>query len=509
MIRMIIVDDEYLILDSLKTLVDWKSIGVEVAGSADNGAAALDLALKLRPDIILSDIAMPGFSGLELLETLRRHDMRTEVIFITAYGKFEYAKEAIRYGVFDYILKPIDEALLLSSVSRCADKIRSRRGEPDPERRLNELLLQCLLAGKAPDETGLELLGERGLEFPYAALVGIRHEKERSVSVHAGDFSAAWVSAPLRAAEDLTLFLLCFSELPAERPTTERPSVMRQWAAAGADIITVSECTGLAACFERAYAQVSFALIGAEIHWNKTAGQSRAPVFFADMRKSAAAFPGFESAVSALSRCVREGRVEAAGGLLYRFFLGFLETEILYDAGMVELYCIELLDHIIRENGDCINPAALDTSAAASGYMSIRKKIAARSGIREIFNAVCEMLRCLCDAETRTRSSLRLVRQTVRFIHEHYMENISLPAIAGQFLISPNYLSRIFSAEMGEPFSQYLREYRLNMAKKLLRETYVKVYEIAAQVGYADVVQFSKIFKRFTGMSPHQYRNQR
>lgn len=502
MIRMIIVDDEYLILDSLKTLVDWKSIGVEVAGTADNGAAALDLALKLRPDIILSDIAMPGFSGLEMLETLRRHDMRTEVIFITAYGKFEYAKEAIRYGVFDYILKPIDEALLLSSVSRCADKIRSRRGEPDQERRLNELLLQCLLAGKVPDETVLE--------FPHAALVGIRHEKERSVSPRAGDFSAPWVSAPLRAADDLTLFLLCFLELPAERPNTERPFVTRHLSDAGADIIAVSECTGLAACFERGYAQVSFALIGAEIHRNKTAAPGRVPVFFADMRKSAAVFPGFESAVSALSRCVREGRAEAAEGLLYRFFLGFLETETLYDAGMVELYCVELLDHIIRENGDYINPAAPET-AAVSGHtmLSIRKKIASCPGLRETFDAVRAILHCLCGdiAATRTRSSLRLVRQTVRFIHEHYMEDISLPAIAGQFLISPNYLSRIFSAEMEEPFSQYLREYRLNMAKKLLRESYVKVYEIAAQVGYADVVQFSKVFKRFTGLSPNQYRN--
>jgi two-component system response regulator YesN len=106
---MLIVDDEYIILDSLKTLMNWESIGVEVTGTADNGAAAIDMAIKMQPDIILSDISMPYISGLEMLETLRRNKINTEVIFITAYGKFEYAQEAIRYGAFDYILKPIDE----------------------------------------------------------------------------------------------------------------------------------------------------------------------------------------------------------------------------------------------------------------------------------------------------------------------------------------------------------------------------------------------------------------
>ena len=103
---------------------------------------------------------------------------------------------------------------------------------------------------------------------------------------------------------------------------------------------------------------------------------------------------------------------------------------------------------------------------------------------------------------------MRLVRQTVRFIHEHYGESISLPDVAGKLYISPNYLSKIFSAEMKKTFSHYLLEYRIAMAKKLLRETYDKVYEIAERVGYTDVVHFSKVFKQLTGLSPNQYRNQ-
>lgn len=127
MLKMIIVDDEFIILESLKNLIDWQSSEIEIIGTADNGAAAIDLALRLNPDIILSDISMPAFSGLEMLETLRKKQVQVEVIFISAYSKFEYAREAIKYGAFDYVLKPIQEDLLLDTVKRCAKKIYSQR----------------------------------------------------------------------------------------------------------------------------------------------------------------------------------------------------------------------------------------------------------------------------------------------------------------------------------------------------------------------------------------------
>jgi len=127
LLKMIIVDDELFILNSLETLIDWSSVGVEVVGVADNGRVAIDLALSLKPDIILSDISMPHLSGLEMLEVIRREQLHIEVIFISAHSRFEYAKEAIRYGAFEYILKPIEEANLLETVGRCVKKIHDSR----------------------------------------------------------------------------------------------------------------------------------------------------------------------------------------------------------------------------------------------------------------------------------------------------------------------------------------------------------------------------------------------
>jgi two-component system response regulator YesN len=193
---------------------------------------------------------------------------------------------------------------------------------------------------------------------------------------------------------------------------------------------------------------------------------------------------------------------------LYNFFAGFLEKEILYDPMLVELYCVELADHIFKENEGYLSSAETNEKLT---LLDVRKRISACTGLHIVFNAFCDVFLDIHRGidKDQIHSSMRLVRQCIRIIHEQYGKDISLPDAAKQLYISSNYLSKIFSAEMGKSFSRYLLEYRINMAKKLLRESNDKVYEIAERVGYADVVHFSKIFKQATGHSPNRYRNQR
>jgi two-component system response regulator YesN len=510
---MIIVDDEYIILDSLKTLVDWASIGVEVVGTADNGAAAIDLTLKQKPDIVLSDISMPYFSGLEMLETLRRHNLSVEVIFISAYSKFEYAREAIRHGVFDYILKPIDEELLLQTVSRCAGKVRAGKDQKqlaeemhtEAIKRRDELLLRSLLQGKAPSDQEWEEIRKPGpdiTQYPLAALIGIRSE---ALPFDASTFPPEWLSFILPAA-DLTLVLICMPPAPEETETA------RWWAGMtpppGGDLITAfSARHTLSSCFDKAYAQVSFAMIAAGLARINLPGAPGKLVFFGDIWQAGIPrFPGFDNICLSIDRSIREGRKEDMPELLYTFFLGFLEKHVFYDLDLVRLYCIELIDHILREGDDCFSPKS---PAEGSWDKKIKKNISACTSIEQIFVVTRETLEqfCLQIIESQSPGKTRFVRQALRYIHEHYGESISLPHVAEQLYISPNYLSRIFSAEMGESFSRYLLNHRIEQAKKLLRETYDKVYEIAEKVGYSDVVHFSKLFKQLTDMTPNQYRN--
>jgi len=375
---MIIVDDEFIILESLETLIDWQSVGIEVVGTADNGMVAIDLASQLQPDIILSDISMPCLSGLEMLEVLRKGQMQVEVIFITAYSKFEYAKKAIKHGAYDYLLKPIDENLLLETAFRCANKIRTERSRP-------------------PFSAGSEIWAEQ-------------LRKENSVY---------------------------FSSIENE-PT-------------------------------RAYHN--------------------------------------EAAVkSALLEQIKTDTPESVHDTLLDFFRLIAQESGVFEADTVRLHCFELVDHLLRELKEYRLQKHL---SKPDKEFNLKKRIALCGTLDDAFETTQNLIITFghCVKDIQSSGTKHLVHTAIDYIHNNYHKNLTLVQVAEHLFITPTYLSKLFSTEMYESFSQYLLSYRINIAKDLLKDTHYKVYEVAARVGYTDIAHFSKLFKRIVGRTPKQYRN--
>lgn len=123
MLKVFIIDDEKLIREGLRNYIDWKTLDLEIAGTAGDGQDALQQILETRPDIIVCDICLPEMSGLELLSELRQKHHTCKFIFMSAYSEFRYAQEALRLGAFDYLLKPIDEDSLRNTLVKCRDSI--------------------------------------------------------------------------------------------------------------------------------------------------------------------------------------------------------------------------------------------------------------------------------------------------------------------------------------------------------------------------------------------------
>ena len=118
MTRVLIVDDEKYVRMGIKSETDWSLIGCEVVGEAANGIEGLEAAETLRPDLVISDIRMPKMDGIEMAEKIIEKSPKTKVIFLTAYNEFEYARQAIRIGVSDYLLKPFQDGELEGSIQR-------------------------------------------------------------------------------------------------------------------------------------------------------------------------------------------------------------------------------------------------------------------------------------------------------------------------------------------------------------------------------------------------------
>jgi len=127
LIKMMIVDDEVYLRDRLKKTINWTQLGVEIVGEARNGQELIEQFSELEPDIILTDIRMPKVSGIEMLAELRKMNKRVKVIFLSGYSDFDYAREALKLDVFDYLLKPINNKKIVEVITNCMTVIAEEK----------------------------------------------------------------------------------------------------------------------------------------------------------------------------------------------------------------------------------------------------------------------------------------------------------------------------------------------------------------------------------------------
>jgi two-component system response regulator YesN len=154
MYRLMVIDDEYLVRLGIRETINWAEHGIEIVGEATNGQEGLDLAKRLMPDVIISDVRMPVMDGLELIQKINEEKLDTIVIMLSGYKDFDYAKETLESGAFSYLLKPIDNLKLVEGVLKAIDKLNQRRNEVKKAQQLDqelpllkEAIIQSLFSG--------------------------------------------------------------------------------------------------------------------------------------------------------------------------------------------------------------------------------------------------------------------------------------------------------------------------------------------------------------------------
>ena len=130
--KVLIADDEINIILLIKSLIDRKKTAVEIIGEAGDGITALEMVRRLKPDVVITDIRMPGMSGMDLIRHVREEQIPVEFVIISGYSEFEYARSAIQYGVSDYLLKPIKQAELMETLEKIREKCESRLETMEP-----------------------------------------------------------------------------------------------------------------------------------------------------------------------------------------------------------------------------------------------------------------------------------------------------------------------------------------------------------------------------------------
>lgn len=513
-IKMLIVDDETVIREGLRYTIDWAELGVEVVGEASEGREALRLVEQHSVDLVLSDIRMDGMDGLELAEQLRLHHSHVQVVMISGYEDFSYARQAIRLGVNDYLLKPVDIEELTAVVGRIVQRIR----QGDKEGAMQDI--QLWLSGTA----------RHGLAYGQEPPASLRGVQFRILATQFAEFHQRFASVKGESYEQVQRSWLESLRQHLERQSLRAFSVfdhenllitllvadeeleLGEWDELLDRAVTALSPDGEGRIYggaSRIYAHLeetaeccaeAIRLLGLHV-----LGQGQvltAGCYDKLMRERK--LPGLDIAdtvqqlVAALfKQDQQEVRALVAG--MFGFFRdsGYLLPEIwkIYE----EVFA--LLRQRLRQSG----MTGLDYGHPGQPDPNIYNSYA---GLEAVVMVDMQALQQLID-KTGMDKSYWVVEKAKKFIIDHYRTDLKASEVAAWLKITPSYFSYIFKQSTGRGFTEYMNEMRIEQAKDLLATTHDKVFEIADKVGYKEYKYFVSVFKLHTGMTPKEYRGLR
>jgi len=533
MIRVVIADDEEKICQLIQNLVDWKKIDMEIVGTARNGLEALNLVRALSPDLMITDIRMPGVDGLEMIRRAKSAKQNLEFIVISGYQHFKYAQEAIQYGVSDYLLKPIQKEDLLAALDRIRTVYDRRNAQAGREKSMEEQLrnsaeklraslFAALLAGKGLPADLTPESADAAYRFSFRPGVfralgikidcGYEEECDRTVAVlkekilraasepfgrtchdfgaYGGD-SAVWCIlnyAPERE-EDIRGIMkslpegLLLRKFPFEN--------VRFTVGAGTPVHDIRELpesfrSAKLAVYQRLREGTGRLIAGAPAG----AGREKADALLAELDR----FLGPATELldgNGVASCLDGLRRRAAAE---KKLSG---EELFYIASQAFLMFLMHLRNNRVPMGD------------ADALKREFRTRAGRCGSEEqLFRYVSFAVSKLLDRvlEEKKQRDTRPIRQAKQYIRQHFKSPLTLEQVSGAVGFSPAYFSTLFKKETGGNFVEYLTGVRMDEAKRLLRETDLSVSSVCEQAGYSDLKYFAKNFKKYTGLKPNQYR---
>lgn len=515
----LIVDDEEELRRAIIESVDWHELGFEVVGDAGNGIDALELAERLEPDLILTDINMPMMTGLELAKRVRELRPATQVVILSGYDDFRYAQTAIQYNIIGYLLKPISAKELsseLENIKRRMDeyfeRIQSRELDSRSTRRLeiSEFLLPILL-GNGEDSPGDELL------FGRAVSLGIcKRDKAYSFAVLALKFKRGGITCTGSEHIDFANHIL-HSYLGAEsflvngRIIALVSSTSENLADAlrlpSKELVQSSErmlsqsCTiGISRPFTRlsSCASAYFEAITARRYTADGEGSVR---FISDSeQRSAGEFESVEKSVYKLEQLLKVGSVDELSDFIKR-----LCEENKHG---LNLLIIQIIATVCRTVGSVSDSSALSELIHKNPICSRAALYDSEPNIKNDISSLCLSARTIISQSRKENSEL-LCDRVIEIIDSEYSnESLSLTDISERLYVSPNYLSSLIKKYRRENFTALLNERRMKAAADLLLCTQMKILEIASRCGYSDQHYFSYCFKKYYGMTPMKMREE-
>lgn len=535
-IKVFLVEDEMVIRRGIKNSIDWEKEGYIFCGEASDGELAYPMIIKEKPDILITDIRMPFMDGLELCKLVKKELPNIKILILSGYDEFDYAKEAIRLGVTEYLLKPISSGKLLEALNGVSESIRREKEDKDLVRKYMEEMRENTEHEK---QKFFEQMIAGNLSMADALETGKKYE----MNLSAGMYNLLLFRFTLGKENRKSGELLGEAEYAIEKLTERLEYVFEfQRGVEGWAFLLMADNEEQ---MSERVKELSKDLEEIMKNYSTIAyfGGIGQPV--ARLRELEESFREAERALAArftmeLNRIISVedirmaqnvdtlddieitsfGEIEKTRTMLEKFLNNGVEDEI---DEFVDVYINELpeenlksvlmrqyiiMDAYIVMMSFCEKIEGIEGEMQAQSE-ELKNSMKTIQTLEEIKNYIRMLLKKIIGVRDtisgrRYSDIIEIAKDQIR---KTYMsDEISLNTIAAEVGMSPSYFSSIFSKEMGKTFVEYLTEIRMDRAKELLMCSSMKTSEIGYEVGYKDPHYFSYIFKKTQNCTPKEFR---
>lgn len=507
--RIVIVEDEAPIREGIARILGKISSEYELAGTAADGESGYELICRTEPDLVIMDIQMPKMDGLTMMRKLRQEQISCKVIVLSAYSDFSYAQQAIRLGIVNYLLKPINLADLRTALQQVEEMCRKEQ-QTEKVFSLNNIFLGVVNGQLKPDAEFLDMMrGKYGftLDDPagiFMLWLGKSYEERKSQAHRLLESVAAHTVRFEGYVQEMDswnmLLMIVYRQHGKEslQQYFQRSVVPMLADRLGSPMLGIWRDVNKISDIGKTLPELK-----TNMQWGLLLGE-KTLICREEIDKIELVplkYPlGMEDDATIAVRCGNTQNIVRCYEQLFEYCM-----QAPREPG-------ELKKCLIRFNWALIQASGSRNREMLPEFQHILQGISAAVTWTEIeesmkaFFSIMQIESPDADAKTTEKNVSAMVQKAQTMIAKYYDQGVTLEEIARKLFVSEEYLSAQFKKETGVTFTETVRKYRVAKVRKLLLETHLKLNQIAELAGYSDPKYMSKVFKEETGMLPSEYR---
>ncbi len=517
MYQVLLVDDERHARGGLRDFVPWGQLGLNICAEADDGDTALPLVKELRPDILITDVKMRRMDGIELSERAKALLPGLKIVFVSGYNDTEYLRKALRMEAVDYMYKPATPQEVAEVMGRIVKQLDEQRSESEKHQKLQQVLKESIpmlreqflhewLDGLWDDMKRIR----RQVEFLHLELPANKAIMPVLFSPEGGDggeAAAGYLTASLR---NYIQSRMPGAAVCAQSQTVVALAAYEQYPDRQAFIQTLEDVCAyihelhgvhLAVCVGNPvddWAEVPASLQQAYDVLENRLFSNEDRILYCDATLEDSPVPGAKLKTALLAEAIHAGNEALVGGMLEDIRQEVLRGRMTLAQARIHMMSVALITEMELS---AMGAQPADAPAFVKEALGMLTYEGIHRGIMALMKTAFENIEAL-----RTAQYDRTVSMICDLIRKRYSERLTIEILAQEAHYSPAYLSELFRQETGQTIGNFMLQVRMERAMERLRTTRDSIFQIAEDVGYAEQTHFTRLFKRYTGMTPLEYR---